>query len=74
MPDEYFYAHIPALDLTTHGKGIEGARHAALDLVTLWISEKIANGETVPAESEAYFSKLEIDNALFIPGNSGKAA
>ena len=40
----YFYAHIPALDLTTHGLGIEGAKAAALDLITLWIEEN-ARGE-----------------------------
>jgi hypothetical protein len=36
------YAHVPALGLTTHGLGIEGARDAARDLVGLWIAEKEA--------------------------------
>jgi predicted RNase H-like HicB family nuclease len=35
----YYYAHIPAFDLTTHGLGIEGAKEAALDLLKLWIEE-----------------------------------
>ena len=30
--DGYYYAHVPTLDLTTHGKGIEGALAAAQDL------------------------------------------
>ena len=34
----YFYAHIPALDLTTQGKGIEGAVAAAKDLAELWVA------------------------------------
>lgn len=40
FPPGYYYAHIPALDLTTHGLGIDGAREAAKDLVKLWIEEK----------------------------------
>ena len=41
----YFYAHIPALDLTTQGKGIEGAVAAAKDLAGLWVAEKQKRGE-----------------------------
>ncbi|MDP2208575.1 MAG: hypothetical protein Q8K98_07350 [Bacteroidota bacterium] len=40
FPDGYYYAHLPTLDLTTHGFGIEGAKQAALDLIKLWIDEK----------------------------------
>lgn len=47
FPPGHYYAHIPALGLTTHGLGIDGARAAAVDLAHLWISEKTANGETV---------------------------
>jgi predicted RNase H-like HicB family nuclease len=64
FPEGFFYAHVPALDLTTHGKGIEGARAAAIDLVTLWIEEKRARGEVVPREAESYFSRIEVDDAL----------
>jgi predicted RNase H-like HicB family nuclease len=53
FPGGYYYAHIPALDLTTHGLGIAGAREAAHDLVTAWIEEKKANGEPVALEGEA---------------------
>ncbi len=65
LPPSYFYAHIPALDLTTHGKGIEGAREAAEDLIKLWIAETRANNEEVPIETESYFSKIEINDAVF---------
>ena len=41
----YYYAHIPALDLTTQGKGIEGAVAAATDLAELWVAEKASRGE-----------------------------
>jgi len=64
LPNEYYYAHIPALDLTTHGLGIDGAKAAATDLLTLWLEEKRANGENVPLELEAFFSKIEIDDAV----------
>ena len=60
LPEGYYYAHIPALDLTTHGQGIEGARKAAEELIKLWIEEKIANSEPVPVETESYYSKIAI--------------
>jgi len=43
--------------------GIEGAKGAAIDLITLWVSEKIINNETVPVESESYFSRVDIPDA-----------
>ena len=64
LPPGYYYAHIPALDLTTHGKGIEGAKTAALDLARLWIEEKRTHGETIPVEKEAFFSQIELGNAV----------
>jgi len=57
----HFYAHVPALGLTTHGVGIEGARTAVLDLLPLWLSEKQAAGETVPRPGEFFFSTIEVD-------------
>lgn len=45
LPDNYFYAHIPVFDLTTHGIGIEGAQESAEDLIKLWLEEKKDNGE-----------------------------
>jgi predicted RNase H-like HicB family nuclease len=65
FPPGHYYAHVPALGLTTHGLGLEGARQAALDLLRLWIAEKKANGESVPSPSECFFSTLDIpDDAL----------
>jgi len=64
LPDGFFYAHVPALGLTTHGKGLDGARAAAVDLLTLWIAEKRANGEPVVQEREAYFSRVEVLDAV----------
>ena len=37
LPPGFYYAHVPALGLTTHGEGIEGARAAAEDLAKLWM-------------------------------------
>lgn len=64
LAEGYYYAHIPALGLTTHGKGLDGARAAAVDLLTLWIAEKRANGEALARETEVYFSRLEVQDAL----------
>jgi predicted RNase H-like HicB family nuclease len=60
----YYYAHIPAFDLTTHGLGIEGAKEAALDLLKLWIKEKKANGEAIKSETDTFVSKIDIEDAL----------
>lgn len=36
----WYYTHIPTLDLTTHGKGVEGAMTAACELVEAWTEEE----------------------------------
>jgi predicted RNase H-like HicB family nuclease len=65
FPSAYYYAHIPALGLTAHGLGVEGAREAARDLVRQWIDEKRAQHEPIPAPSEVFFSTLELpDDAI----------
>ena len=61
FPPEYYYAHVPALDITTHGRGIEGAKEAAQDLIKLWLAEKKANGEPLRRESGAQVSTIEIE-------------
>ncbi|MBU2444004.1 MAG: hypothetical protein KJ666_00315 [Bacteroidetes bacterium] len=58
----YYYAHIPALDLTTHGFGIDGAKASAIDLVKLWVEEKKSAGEDIRIENESLVSTLEIEN------------
>ncbi|HEX4794111.1 MAG TPA: hypothetical protein VH370_09980 [Humisphaera sp.] len=66
-PDQpgWYYAHIPTLDLTTHGLGVEGALAAAKDLVAGWIAELAANGEVVPQEGQGFVSQIEVpENAL----------
>jgi predicted RNase H-like HicB family nuclease len=60
FPPDHYYAHIPELGLTTHGPGIQGAREAAKDLITLWIAEKKANGESIKASTELLYSTVEI--------------
>lgn len=53
----YYYAHIPALGITTHGFGLKGAKQAALDLVKLWTEDLSENDE----ESNIFVSTLEIN-------------
>lgn len=65
--DGYYYAHIPTLDLTTHGKGIEGALSAARELVEVWIAEKSTHGESVPIEANALIGHIEIPDAILSP-------
>ena len=60
LPPGFYYAHIPTLGLTTHGEGIEGARAAATDLATLWLTEKLAAGETLVPPAESFYSTIEI--------------
>jgi len=64
LPDGYYYAHLPTLDLTTHGLGIDGAKEAAKDLLKAWIEEKLSNGEKVPTEDETLISQIEIKDAV----------
>jgi predicted RNase H-like HicB family nuclease len=61
--DGYYYAHVPALDLTTHGQGVEGALGAARELVEVWLAEKRARGEIVPAEGESFVTHIEVEDA-----------
>jgi len=63
----YYYAHIPSLDLTTHGKGIEGALQAAQELVEAWVAEKRAHGEAVPTERRSVIAQIEVADAVLRP-------
>ena len=63
----YYYAHIPTLDLTTHGQGIEGALAAARELIEAWIAEKRAHGDAVPIERKSLIAHIEIPDALLRP-------
>jgi predicted RNase H-like HicB family nuclease len=63
----YYYAHIPTLDLTTHGQGIEGAIAAAQELIEAWVEEKRSHGESVPFETKSLIAQVEIPDAIFRP-------
>lgn len=63
----YYYAHIPTLDLTTHGQGVEGALAAARDLVEVWVTEKHAHGESIPTETIALIGQIEVPDAVLTP-------
>ena len=63
----YYYAHIPTLDLTTHGMGIEGALGAAQELVEAWVEEKRSRGENVPVETKSLIAQVEIPDAVLRP-------
>jgi predicted RNase H-like HicB family nuclease len=61
----WYYAHVPALDLTTHGEGVEGALAAARELVTGWVAELIKQGKPVPREEPGFVGTIEVnENAL----------
>jgi predicted RNase H-like HicB family nuclease len=64
LPEGYYYAHVPTLDLTTHGLGIDGAKEAAKELTKAWIEEKRANGEPVPTEDDTLISKIDVEDAI----------
>lgn len=56
FPEGYYYAHLPTLGLTTHGEGIEGARAAAVDLLSIWERE-----DTIIKKPEDYiYSTIEV--------------
>ena len=61
----WYYAHIPALDLTTHGLGLEGAMEAARDLAAGWVAELRSAGKEIPIETQGFVSHIEIpDDAV----------
>jgi predicted RNase H-like HicB family nuclease len=61
----FYYAHIPRLDLTTHGLGIEGALAAAQELAEAWVAEKRAHREPVPVETKALLTHIDLADAVF---------
>jgi predicted RNase H-like HicB family nuclease len=63
----YYYAHVPTLDLTTHGQGVEGAIAAAQELIEAWVEEKRARGEKVPVEAKSLIAHVEIPDAVLRP-------
>jgi predicted RNase H-like HicB family nuclease len=63
----YYYAHVPALDLTTHGQGIEGALQSARELVEAWVAEKQAHGEAIPRERQSVLAHIEVADAILRP-------
>ena len=63
----YYYAHIPVLDLTTQGKGIDGAVAAATDLAELWVAERFSRGEPIPKESRPVIARIEVPDAALSP-------
>jgi predicted RNase H-like HicB family nuclease len=56
----WYYAHIPAFDLTTHGLGVDGARAAAEDLLKNWIEVKLGHGEPIPPPDEGLHGVIDI--------------
>lgn len=61
----WYYAHVPALDLTMHGEGVEGALDAATELVGVWLEELRERGEPIPHEKSAFVRQIEVeDDAL----------
>jgi len=60
----YYYAHVPTLDLTTHGKGVDGALAAIQELTEAWVAGKRAHGEPIPVESQSVVKHIEIPDAL----------
>lgn len=60
----YYYAHILALDLTTHGKGVEGALKAAQELADGWVLELQARDGGVPQEDGAITASIEVGGAV----------
>ena len=47
----WYYAHIPTLDLTTHGLGLECAMEAARDLVIGCIAELRNSVKQIPDDA-----------------------
>ena len=57
----FYYAHVPSLGVTTHGRGIEGAIAAARDLIRLWVEEKRAAGENPVCPGESLLATVDVE-------------
>lgn len=55
----WYYARIPALDLTTHGLGVDGALATARDLADLWLQELADQGVAPPRDTTALIGHVE---------------
>ena len=62
---DWYYAHIPVLNLTTHSLGVESALEAARDMVTEWIGELKDSGAKIPIEGTALSAKLRCPKMPF---------
>jgi len=60
----FYSAHIPTLDLTTHGRGVEGALAAARDLAEAWVTERRAHGDPLPVEATALIGHIDLPDAV----------
>lgn len=60
-PDQpgWYYARIPALDLTTHGMGVEGAMAAARDLVEGWLHALADQGLPPPEDRTTFVGHID---------------
>ena len=56
----WYYAHVPALEITTHGKGVEGALAMAKDAIECWIGGLRDTGEAIPREREVIVAQVEV--------------
>jgi predicted RNase H-like HicB family nuclease len=65
--ESYYCTHVPSLDLTTHGLGIDGALQAAQELVEAWVAEKRAHGEAIPTERHSVIAQIEVGDAILRP-------
>lgn len=68
----YCYAHLPSLDLSTLGLGIEGALQAAQELAGAWVAERRANRELVPTERNSVIAQIEVADAFLPPVRSSQ--
>ena len=58
----WYYAHIPAFDITTHGFGLEGARAMAQDALDVWIRGMLDDGESIPPpDDDAVLGTIEVN-------------
>lgn len=65
--DGFYYAHIPVLDLTTHGPGVGGALAAARDLDRAWVAEKRCHGDPLPVETTALIGHIDLPDTVLAP-------
>lgn len=60
MEEGWFYARVPALEVVTQGKGVDGALTAAQEACELWVECLREEGKPIPVQDNFVVTQLQV--------------